>query len=306
MNEENAPTINLKGHLLTVGESGVNIEYSNKNIYLVSGSLTSSAKNLVINSKTFGSEARDVYGDMIILSPALDVSVRDHKTHKIGLVVSGKRERGEYGLIGLAGAQENTFTGDVIVDGVRNILYLKKEDGVTAVRGNIHLRNQGGLRLFGSDQISDSSTITLSGKGSSISFATTERNLKEKVHALVIESGQGVLAFGRNGRFPDNDSLKRTLILDDLIISDEASLRIMRWKEGRDHLLVRKDSVHLADAMKKILIDGWAKNQIYLKDYNKNYWSIEAAPEPAVCGAVLGTVGLGLWRWRRRRWRNGT
>ncbi|KXU36460.1 hypothetical protein AXK11_04505 [Cephaloticoccus primus] len=66
-------------------------------------------------------------------------------------------------------------------------------------------------------------------------------------------------------------------------------------------MLVRKDSKHLADALKKITIDGWAKNQIYLKDYDKDYWSIEAAPEPATCGALLGALGLGLVAWRRRR-----
>jgi len=91
------------------------------------------------------------------------------------------------------------------------------------------------------------------------------------------------------------------LFLDDLIIKDRSLLRISGWETGRDFLLVRKDSKHLADAMKKLTIDGWAKNQIYLKEYDKNYWSIEAAPEPAVCGAILGAVALSIVGWRRRR-----
>jgi len=79
----------------------------------------------------------------------------------------------------------------------------------------------------------------------------------------------------------------------------------MRWEAGRDHLLVRKDSTHLEEALKKISIDGWAKNQVYLKDYDKDYWSIEAAPEPATYGAIFVGLGLGLFicrkRWARKK-----
>jgi len=91
------------------------------------------------------------------------------------------------------------------------------------------------------------------------------------------------------------------LILDDLIIKDGAALNILGWKEGRDYLLVHKDSKHLQDALKKLSIDGWGKNQIYLKSYDKDYWSIEAAPEPSTYGAIFGTVGLGIVALRRRR-----
>jgi len=63
---------------------------------------------------------------------------------------------------------------------------------------------------------------------------------------------------------------------------------------------VRKDNKHLADALQKITIDGWGENQAYLKDYDKDYWSIEAAPEPSTYGAILAAVGLGLVVWRRR------
>jgi len=90
------------------------------------------------------------------------------------------------------------------------------------------------------------------------------------------------------------------LFLDDLIIDNGAALRISGWQADRDFLLVRKDSKHLKDSLKKITIDGWGKNQIYLKDYDDEYYSIEAAPEPSTYGAILGAAGLGFWCWRRR------
>jgi len=103
-----------------------------------------------------------------------------------------------------------------------------------------------------------------------------------------------------------NDISQNKIYLDDLIIKNGAFLKIRAWQAGRDHFLVRKDSKHLEDALKKLTIDGWAKNQIYKKSYVENgveYWSIEAAPEPATYGAVLVSVGaVGL---RRRRKSSG-
>jgi len=132
-----------------------------------------------------------------------------------------------------------------------------------------------------------------------LSFSSTLKVIREKIHALVVKEGTNRLVFYHPEDIRDN--FKKTLLLDDLIISDDAFLRISGWEAGRDHLLVRKDSGHLADSLKKITIDGWGKNQVYLKDYDKDYWSIEAAPEPTTCGAILGTVGLGLFIYRRRR-----
>jgi len=89
--------------------------------------------------------------------------------------------------------------------------------------------------------------------------------------------------------------------LDDLIVAEGAHLTVVGWEEGRDFLLVRKSSQHLADALRKMEFNGYDRNNIHLEDYDSEYWSIEAAPEPAVCGAALGAAGLGLWRWRRRK-----
>jgi len=125
-------------------------------------------------------------------------------------------------------------------------------------------------------------------------------NLSEKVHALVVENSVGVFHFMHSDKFKDVS--EKTLFLDDLIIKDGASLVIRSWEAGRDHFLVRKDSKFLDDALKKITIHGWGKNQIYLKEYDKDkdYWSIEAAPEPSTYGALLGVVSFGIVAWRRR------
>jgi len=48
------------------------------------------------------------------------------------------------------------------------------------------------------------------------------------------------------------------------------------------------------------MINGWGKNQVYLKDYDKDYWSIEAAPEPSIYGGIFGIVGVAIVALRKR------
>ncbi|KXU35937.1 hypothetical protein AXK11_05285 [Cephaloticoccus primus] len=86
------------------------------------------------------------------------------------------------------------------------------------------------------------------------------------------------------------------------MIADGAGLDIRGWEEGFSYLLVRKDSKHLADALKKITFDGYLPGRVHLEDFNKDYWQISGTPEPATYGAIFAGAGVGLIVWRRRRW----
>jgi len=300
MTESNSPSINLSGKLLTIGEGGVNANYNENRLFIHSGRVTSITSEIVIKSGTYGTGTRNEVGDLVNLSFAFSVAIEDHRDHKVGLVLRGKHPQGERGIVSLEGSESNTFTGDTIVEGVYNSLALAKENGATAISGNVYVKEGAAINIVKSNQISDSSRVTLVGRKSIVAFSSRFVDLSEKIHELVVEGGQGVLNFGHNPK-NRNDHTTKTFILDDLIIKDGASLRILGWKADRDHLLVRKDSEHLADALKKLTIDGWGKNQIYLKDYDTDYWSIEAAPEPSTYGALFGIISFGLATWRRRR-----
>jgi len=308
MREENASRLDLNGKLLTVGAGGINGYYSKDDIFVKGGVITASGAQLIFKSATYGFSPPNKRGEKLFYHLAINSEIRDHATHKVGITVKGGHPNGEIGLVLLTGNTSNTFTGDVIVEGTHNALLLHKGAGARAVQSKrIYVRSGGRFATTGDgDQINDAATVTLSGNGSMFSFTGAGGPgvvgyASEKVHALQVESGQGVFSFMHYTKFKDR--YRKTIILDDLIINARASLRIALWEAGRDHFLVRKDSKHLADAMKKISIDGWAKNQVYLKNYNKEYWSIEAVPEPAVCGAILGLVGFGLWRWCRQKQR---
>jgi len=298
LREVNRPEINLNGNLLTVGSGGINFEYNEEQPYLWSGRITSSDSALTIKSTTHGRSEINEYGEVIRVNAHLNAAIENNGSHRVGLVLTGEKSKSEYGLVSLSGTQSNTFTGDVLIEGARNVLFLAKRDGATAIQSNVHVRRAGRLAISSSNQISDSSTVILAGNGSQFTFTTSSVDLTEKIHSLKVESGNGILNFAHWGKAPDNSN--KTLFLDDLIINERASLRIVGWGAGRDHLLVRKDSKHLNDALKKLTIDGWGKNQIYLKSYDKDYWSIEAAPEPSTYGAIFGTLGFGVWAWRRR------
>jgi len=292
--------VNLSGKLLTIGEGGVNVNYNDTRIFIHSGKVTSSTSEIVIKSGTYGTGTRNEVGDLVNLSFAFSVAIQDHKDHKIGLILSGTHPRGERGMVSLEGNESNTFTGDTIVDGVYNSLALSKTNGATAIAGNLYVKSGAAVNIVKSDQIADSSRVMLVGRKSIFAFSSKYGDLREKVRDLIVEGGIAVLNFGHNPK-NRNDNSQKTLILDDLIIKDRAALTILGWKAGRDHLLVSKDSKYLADALKKLTIDGWGRNQVYLKDYDAEYWSIEAAPEPTTYGAMLGAVGLGLVAWRRWR-----
>jgi len=288
--------VNLNNKLLTIGNVGINFIYSGHGASLHSGHITSSEAYLKISAHTSHSSDKDSDGNFIIYFAHINAVIQDHKNHKIGLFLTGTHPAGERGTVRLGGDKSNTFTGDVIVDGEMNILSLQKQNGATAIKGNSYVRNGGRLAIANSNQIADSATVTLSGNGK-LTFTNEPLDVSEKIHALRINDGVGVFNFIHNS----NPDARKMLFLDDLIIAQNASLRITEWKAGRDYFLVRKDSRYLDEALKRISIDGWAKNQIYLKSYNKDYWSIEAAPEPATYGAIFGVLGMGLVLFYHRR-----
>jgi len=46
---------------------------------------------------------------------------------------------------------------------------------------------------------------------------------------------------------------------------------------------------------------GYDRNNIHLEEFDAEYWSISATPEPATYGAILGAIGIGLVVWQKRK-----
>jgi len=151
--------------------------------------------------------------------------------------------------------------------------------------------------VFYSGNIARNATITLSEGSFTLVAGPSDKPIPvtQKLKALRISERSGQVHFDKG----TTAGFSKHFYLDDLIIDDGSFLNITGWRDGEDFFLVRKDSKHLADSLKKIRFVGYDPNAIHLEEFNKDYWAISGAPEPATYGAVLGSLGLGMFIYRR-------
>jgi len=253
------------------------------------GSITSSTSQLDFNFRNSTRLGR---------SYLIDSEIKDGYGHKVGLRISGGTPgRGSH--LDFTGSRPNSFTGDIYISGYAG-LGLARNNTVTVI-GNIFLSENGYLNISGSHQINDRSSITLNGSFGRplIAFSSYYSiNTVEKIHSLIVEGGGTIefYAYGWKGHGA------RHFYLDDIEITFGSELLIKSWALGRDHILVRKDSTHLSDALSRIKFAGRREPQASLKDYDNDYWQIiPGFPEPATYGAILSAATLGLAFYRRQK-----
>jgi len=97
-----------------------------------------------------------------------------------------------------------------------------------------------------SNQIADTSTVTLQGNASTFSLNDVSHALSEKFRTLKVE-GQGRVLFSRKAA----DSYAKTLIVDDLIVDWGNDLSVEGWNAELDLFLVRKTSWNARNALSR-------------------------------------------------------
>jgi len=271
---------------LSIGKGGFFIN-SGDHIDITDGTLTSHSGIINIHSEFRTDHAFDIRGP-----------ITNNGNIKVGLNITA----GTNAVLGveLVGGHNNTFTGDTNLSGRTNI-NLIKNNGIIAISGNLNIRDGAAAQIFYNEQIANHvrvSLISKKGTQSTLRFhGKFQTALTETIHELVVE-GNGTINFG----VTDSDAQhgNRFLYLDDLIIESDSALTILGWKDKRDYLLVRKDSAHLEDALKKIAFTGYDRNNIHKEDFNRDYWAISAAPEPATYGLLLAAIAAALPLFRNR------
>ncbi|WP_197457033.1 hypothetical protein, partial [Cephaloticoccus capnophilus] len=281
----------INGRTLAVADEGIHFK-SFTGARIEGGTITSSA--VYSNTLDFHLSMTSPYG------VSINSVIADNARGKVSLNISGSHGVG-LSQMSFHGAQANTFTGNIYIEG-RNLLALYKDAGVTAVNGDLHIHDGALVGLFNSNQIADSSKIYFSGTTAGIFYLPLQgsETISEKLSAIVVSGAGGIVDFENHGNpvFPHG---QRHLYLDDLDIEAGSVLIIREWAEGRDHLLVRRDSEHLAESLKRIVFEGCDPNAIHLEDYNDEYWEINGAPESATYGASLAVAGIALVAWRKKR-----
>jgi len=102
------------------------------------------------------------------------------------------------------------------------------------------------------------------------------------------------------------------LYLDKLTFSGPDAILFMKnWYEYEDILLVKKGwfngltAAQQAQLKSQVWFEGYENFPVLHRNYDANYYQItpflHREPEPATTGAILGTVGLGLVAWRKRK-----
>jgi len=212
---------------------------------------------------------------------ALDTIICNNDNIKTGLNISG-------GVVGIGGAKSNTFTGDVSIKGI-SMLNLTKTNGAIAISGNMNVKAGAKVISHRSDQIAKHVHVTLSSLGSEpVSQLILENGVQESFRKLTID-GRGIVEFKGSSQ----------LILDDLSVGDWDTLTVVGWEHQKDLFLVRKTSTHVKGSLRNIIFQG-ESGPVHLEDYNKDYWELTTAPEPATTGAIIGIIIAGITIRRNR------
>jgi len=278
------PNINLNGYKMTIDAGGITLN-GPMGSSIFGGQITSNAPFLTFYFK----------GNPFVAGGYLNIEdVITDSTHKVGIRIAS----GGNGAVFLSGALSNTFTGNVEISGTYNGLVLNKSGGAIAVLKDLFVRDGGMLRFADNQQVSRTSSVKLETSGWVQFLSIQGKDIKTTFKNLTIED-KGDLSF--NHEEGESIRSKYYMFLDDLIIKQGGHLAVHGWEAGRDFLLVKKTSAHLADSLTKMLFAGYDPANIHLRDFNSDYWEVSALPEPTTYGALLAAAGLGLWTWRKRR-----
>ena len=194
----------------------------------------------------------------------------------------------------LNGPAANTYTGTTLVNA--GILRLNKPAGVNAVTGHVTITNPGTLQLAASDQIADTSAVTLSG-GTFSTGATT--GFSETVGTFeMTESSTIALGTGSH-----------TLQFTGIMGTPTGTLTITGWsgtlgEPGTDGKVLFSSigttpNVALAGFLATTQFTGFSTGAAFL-DAGGGMFELAPVPEPATVLA-LASAALGLGTLARRR-----
>jgi len=258
-------------HTMHIGAGGLSTRGSGSGMTFGNGYLTSLQG--VINVTQYGSNSLN-----------LRVGIRDNGNIQVGLNIVFKAK----GEVSLGGGLSNTFSGVVNIQG-SHTLFLDKEDGAVAISGHMNVRDGAKVISRRSGQIAKHVRVTLESSGTHVSQLVLESWVRESFRELNVD-GNGIAEF--------NGSSK--LIIDEINVGSGDLLKVVGWEYQKDLFLVRKTSTHVKDALNRIVFQGQSK-PVHLEDYNKDYWELTTAPEPATYGAIFGALGLGIAIYCKRR-----
>lgn len=282
LNGSGAASLDFVGRNLDIESGGLLATAGGNKAFTGDGSLTSSSGELIAH--VYGSGGLDI-----------GVVVANSGVKEVSLTKTGD------GTLTLSGSSANTFTGDVTVnDGT---LALSKDANVTAIIGDVYVGDGRGtdiLQLNNDEQIANTANVTLFGSEYGTGETILQFNgaggagLTETFGDLTID-GYAVIDFA--GGQPCDANY---LYLDDLLMSTpDSRLFIRNWIDFTDFLLVR-NTADINEVLSQVVFEGYGTTS-YWQEFDTGYNVIRPVPEPSTYGAIMMSLGLAGWFWRRRR-----
>jgi len=224
--------------------------------------------------------------------------VHDHKDHRVGVRVFSHDTWVNSPEFWFHARATNDFLGDLIVEDGAKVVLANLAGFASVSTTTIRVRG-GSLYTFLSNQLAREASVTLE-SGGSFNLGIQSHSI-ETIHALNVYD-RGILNFRPETIGHGQMRGPRTLFLDDLMISGGGELIVKNWEGGMHHILVKRSSWNVEDALSRMKFEGFGGGAALRWSSESGYWEVYGKlPEPATYGAALGALGLGLVLWRKKK-----
>lgn len=202
------------------------------------------------------------------------------------------------GTLTYGGTQSNTHSGLMQVEG--GVLELARTGGGTAVAGNLNVQSTatsiGTLLLGGSDQVADTSEITLQGGNFDLN------GFSETVAALSIISGEAA----QTTSYLDFGSGSADFRLTTEATYSSGALTVLNWDgdldgNGANRWLFEFDPTGFVSSIgDNLFFDGFGSGGKVI-DLGAGLWEVVVVPEPSTVALLIGISFIFTLRIRRMR-----
>jgi len=246
----------------------------------VAAGMTFSTDGYTVTDSTITLTGANAASNTITTAASVGTTVASQLVGSNGMTKAGT------GTLTFGGSAANTLTGTTTVSA--GTLQLNKSASTTAIAGNLELANGATLLISQSEQVNNTSAVTLSGgtiiRGAGASEVFGSLNLTA---ASFLDFGTGATGSMTFGTYEENTTPSALLTVQNFLPGNSFTF---------SNALFAADGSNIGSYFS--FGTGYINSSII--DNGGSSFTITAIPEPSTVLAALGLIGLLLWPARRR------